>query len=146
LTTFYQPSPDRPRILVDGLAFPSDRYALQSHLRMRGRDPARNLIQVPSRDGYTLVEADIIAAMTPDVQIAVLPAVLYQSGQLVDSGALASAAGEREILLAVDCSHSAGVVPHRLDEWDVDFAFWCTYKYLHGGPGCAAAWYLNRRH
>jgi kynureninase len=146
LAAFYDPSPARPRILIDALAFPTDRYAVQSQLRLHGRDPAHDLVQVASRDGYTLEETDIIAAMTPDVQIAVLPAVLYQSGQLLDIARLARAARARDILLAVDCSHSAGVIPHRLDEWGVDFGFWCTYKYLHGGPGAAAAWYLNRRH
>jgi kynureninase len=146
LAAFYQRLPSRPRILIDALAFPSDRYALQSHLRLRGRDPACDLVQVPSRDGYNLAEADIVDAMTADVQIAVLPAVLYQSGQLLDIAALAREARARDILLAVDCSHSAGAVPHRLDEWGVDFAFWCTYKYLHSGPGGAAAWYLNRKH
>jgi kynureninase len=146
LAGFYQPSASRPRIVTDELSFPSDLYALQSHLRLRGRDPTQDLVKVPSRDGYTIEGEAIVRAMTEDVQIVVLPAVHYQGGQLLDIAWLAQQARERGILLAVDCSHSVGVVPHRLSEWGVDFAFWCTYKYLNSGPGGVAAWFLHRKH
>lgn len=146
LATLYVPEDTRPKILADALAFPSDLYALQSHLRLRGRDPACDLVLAPSRDGVTLDEGDILAAMTDEVQMAVLPAVLYASGQLLDMAFLARAARGRGILLGLDCSHSIGAVPHELDAWDVDFAFWCSYKYLNAGPGATGGLYLNRRH
>ena len=146
LATLFQPSAARPYILADALAFPSDAYALQSHLRLRGLDPARHLVLAPSRDGFTLDEDDIIAAMTPSVQMAVLPAVIYAGGQLLDMAALTRAAHERAIIIGFDCSHSIGAVPHAFDEWGVDFAFWCGYKYLNGGPGASGGLYLNRRH
>ena len=72
--------------------------------------------------------------------------MLYRSGQLLDIERLAAAARERGIVAGFDCAHSAGAVPHRFDEWGVDFAFWCTYKYLNGGPGSVGALYVNRRH
>lgn len=146
LATFYQPSTSRSKILIDELAFPSDLYAVQSHLRLRGRDPSHDLVKVRSSDGYTLSEPEIVAAMTDDVQLAILPSVLFQSGQLLDIAYLAREARVRDVLLGIDCSHSVGVVPHHLNDWGIDFAFWCTYKYLNSGPGSVAAWYVNRQH
>ncbi len=146
LAMFYQPTATRTKILIDELAFPSDLYAVQSHLRLRGRDPRNDLVKVRSGNGYTLDEQEIVAAMTKDVQIAILPSVLYQSGQLLDISYLACESRARNVLLGIDCSHSVGVVPHRLSDWGVDFAVWCTYKYLNSGPGSVAAWYVNRQH
>jgi kynureninase len=146
LATLYQPAGHRVKILADELAFPSDLYALHSHLRLRGRDPERDLILARSRDGLTLDENDIATAMTPEVQLAVLPAVLYRSGQLLDMAPLTREAHERGIVIGFDCCHSIGAVPHQLDDWDIDFAFWCSYKYLNGGPGAPGGLYLNRRY
>src|SRR5439155_2733667 len=84
--------------------------------------------------------------MADDVALAVFPAVLYRSGQLLDMARLTEAAHSRGILIGFDCCHSVGVVPHQFDAWGVDFAFWCSYKYLNSGPGGTAAYYLNRRH
>lgn len=136
----------RTKILTDTTAFPSDRYALDSHLRLRGRDPNTDLVLVPSRDGFNLDESDIVAAMTEEVQMILLPAVLYASGQLLDMEALTAEAHKRGIVIGFDCSHSIGAVSHRLSAWGVDFAFWCNYKYLNAGPGATGGLYLNRRH
>ncbi len=149
LATLYTPDPARPHLLADALNFPSDLYALQSHLRQRGRTPEADLILVPARDthnGPRLDEHDIVAHMTPDVQLVVLPSVVFTSGQLLDMEYLTGRAHERGILIGFDLSHSIGAVPHELDAHDVDFAFWCSYKYLNGGPGASGGLYLNRRH
>lgn len=146
LATFYRPCARRYRILADELNFPSDLYALRSHLALRGRDPAGDLRLVSSRDGRILEEEDIIRAMDDSVAVAVLPSVLYRSGQLLDIRRLTAAAHEQGVLMGFDISHSAGAVPHELDADGVDFAFWCTYKYLNGGPGSTGALYVNRRH
>lgn len=147
LATLYVPGGGRSRILTDALSFPSDVYALQSHLRLRGLSPETHLVRVPAgADGWTLSEDDLIAAMTDDVQIAVLPSVVYTSGQLLDMARLTRAARERGILIGWDCSHSVGAVPHALSDWGADFAFWCHYKYLNAGPGSVGGLYLNRRH
>lgn len=146
VATFYQPEGKRTKILADELNFPSDIYALQSQLRLRGFDPDQHLIRVKSRDGRTLHEDDLIAAMDDDVVLAVLPSVLYRSGQLLDMKKLTDEAHKRGILIGFDLCHSVGAIPHALSEWGVDFAFWCTYKYLNGGPGSVAALYVNRRH
>ena len=144
--TFYQPAGDRRKIIATGLDFPSDIYALQSQIRLKGGDPERDLVAVPSRDGRMIDENDLIAAMTGEVALAILPSVLYRSGQLLDIGRLTAAAHEQGILIGFDCAHSAGSVPHHFDRDGVDFAFWCNYKYLNAGPGSVGALYVNRRH
>ena len=147
LATFYDPGrTDRRRILCEALAFPSDRYAIESHLRLRGKDPDRDLALVGVGADGLLDEGEIVAAMTPDVQIAVLPSVVYTTGQLLDVEFITRAAGARGVLVAWDCSHGIGAAPHRLDDWSVDFAFWCHYKYLNAGPGSVGGLYVNRRH
>jgi kynureninase len=146
LATLFDPSAPRKVIVADELNFPSDLHALQSHLRQRGLDPAQHLRLVRSPDGRTLHPEDILAALTPDVQLLVLSLVQFTSGQLLDAAALAREARARGILLGFDCSHSLGAVPHALDADGVDFAFWCSYKYLNAGPGAVGGLYLNRRH
>jgi len=146
VATFYEPTGSRKKILAGGLDFPSDVYALQSQILLRGGDPAADLVLIPSTDGRTLDEADVIAAMGGDIALIILPSVLYRSGQLLDIARLTAAAHERGILIGFDCAHSAGSVPHQFDDWDVDFAFWCTYKYLNAGPGAVGALYVNRKH
>jgi len=147
LATFYRPTAGRTRIVADALNFPSDLYALQSHLRLRGFDPSEDLVLVPSRDGRTLDEEDVLAALDrPDVALAWLPSVLYRSGQLLDLPRLAAAAQARGITIGFDCAHSIGSVPHQLHAWGVDFAVWCTYKYLNAGPGAVGGLYVHERH
>jgi kynureninase len=146
VATFYRPADRRPRIVADVLNFSSDIYALQSQVRLRGYDPAAHLVLVASRDGRTLLEDDLIDAMSDEVALVVLPTVLYRSGQLLDVARLTRAAHERGILIGFDCCHSAGSVPHHLHDWDVDFAFWCNYKYLNGGPGAVGSLFVHERH
>ena len=146
VSTFYHPSIERRKIVADELNFPSDIYALRSQLKLKGVDPEENLVLIPSRDGRTIDEEDIIAALDDSVAMVLLPGVLYRSGQLLDMERITKEAHARGILAGFDCAHSAGALPHKLNEWDVDFAFWCGYKYLNGGPGCPAFLYINRKH
>ena len=146
IATFYKPSAERFKILVDDLTFPTSRYAIESQLRLKGLSPEEALKEVKSLDGRTLDEAMLIEAMTENVAMAVFPSVLYRSGQLLDVARLTQAAHERGIIIGFDCCHGVGAVPHEFSKWDVDFAVWCTYKYLNGGPGSNAALYLNKRH
>jgi kynureninase len=144
--TFYQPVGERRKIVATALDFPSDIYALASVVRLHGGDVERDLVLVPSREGRTIAEEDIIAALDEDVAMAVLPAVLYRSGQLLDMPRLAAEARRRGIPMGFDCAHSIGAVPHQFDAWGVDWAFWCSYKYLNAGPGATGGLYVNRRH
>ena len=146
VATFYTPKGERRKILADELNFPSDLYALESQVRLKGGDPARDLLLAKSADGRTLDEESLIALMDETVALALLPGVLYRSGQLLDMRRLAKAAHERGVVIGFDCAHSVGSVPHKLHEDDVDFAFWCCYKHLNGGPGAPAGLFVNRRH
>ncbi|KXH84057.1 kynureninase [Sporosarcina sp. HYO08] len=146
VATFYKPEGKKTKILADELNFPSDIYALKSQLELQGFDPAEHLVQVKSRDGHTLAEEDIIAAMTDEIALIVLPSVLYRSGQILDMERLTAEAHKRGILIGFDLCHSVGSIPHALHDWDVDFAFWCTYKHLNGGPGSVGGLYVNEKH
>jgi kynureninase len=146
VATFYQPTATCRKIVATALDFPSDIYALGAQIALRGGDPKTDLVRVPSRDGRLVEEDDLIAAMTDEVALVLLPSVLYRSGQLLDMQRLTAAAHARGIPIGFDCAHSAGVIPHAFDDWGVDFAIWCNYKYLNSGPGSVGALYVNERH
>jgi kynureninase len=146
LATLFDPHAARRVIVADELNFSSDLHAAQSHVALRGLDPANHLRLVRSRDGRTLHPDDILAAFTSDVQLAILPAVLFVSGQLLDVAMLTREAQARGIVIGWDCSHSIGAVPHAFDRDGPDFAFWCHYKYLNAGPGATGGLFLHRRH
>ncbi|UYV51470.1 kynureninase [Priestia megaterium] len=146
VATFYNPKGTRTKILADELTFPSDIYALQSQLRTHGYSPDTHLIRVKSRDGRFLEEDDIIEAMTDEIALIILPTVLYRSGQILDMERLTAEAHKRGILIGFDGCHSIGAIPHSFSKWDVDFAYWCNYKHLNGGPGCVGGLYVNKKH
>src|SRR5439155_27193863 len=103
LASFYDPNGRRPRILIDQHSFPTDRYAVESHLRLRGRDPARDLVIVPTADGELLEETAILGAMDETVGLAVLPTVVYRSGQLLAVAALTRTARAAGFRIGLDC-------------------------------------------
>jgi len=146
ISTMYEPTKKRYKILIDNLNFPTDRYAIESFLELQGKNLETHLKVVESRDGKTLDEDEIIKEMTDDVALILLPAVLYRSGQLLDIEKLTKKAHEKDIIIGFDCSHSAGVVNHQLSDHGVDFAMWSNYKYLNNGPGGASGLYLNKKH
>lgn len=146
VSTFYTRKCSRTKILADELTFPTDIYALRGQIEMQGRDPATHLILARSEDGKTLDEARIVELMNEDVSLALLPSVLYRSGQLLDIEFLTREAHKRGIVIGFDCAHSAGAIAHKLSEWEVDFGIWCSYKYLNAGPGSPAFLYLNEKH
>ncbi len=145
LATFYKPEGERTRILADELNFPTDLYAITSHLAIHGYD-ASYMKLVKSEDGHLLKEEAIIEAMTEDVALVILPGVLYRSGQVLDLEKITKAAHARGILVGFDLCHSIGSVPHRLHDIGADFAFWCNYKHLNGGPGSVAGIFVHQNH
>lgn len=146
ISSFFKPDGTKTKILADELNFPSDIYALKSQLQLKGLNPENHLVQVKSKNGNTLETQDIIDLMTDEIAIIVLPAVLYRSGQILDMETLTKEAHERNILIGFDLCHSIGSIPHSLSDWEVDFAFWCTYKHLNGGPGSVGGLYVNEKH
>ncbi|MBR0795742.1 kynureninase [Bradyrhizobium jicamae] len=146
LSSFYRPTPARSIILADTLNFPTDLYALQSQLRLHDLDVAGHLLCTASRDGHLIDEDDIIANMSDQVAVLWLPTVLYRSGQLLDVARLTDEAHRRGILVGLDLAHSVGCMPHRLHDWGVDFAVWCNYKYMNGGPGAVGGLFVHEGH
>ena len=146
LASFYKPKGKKTKILADELNFPSDIYAIKSQLLLKGYLPDEHLVQVKSKDGHFLETKDIITAMTEDIAVIILPSVLYRSGQILDMQKITQVAHERGIVVGFDLCHSIGSIPHELSEWGVDFAFWCTYKHLNGGPGSVGGIYVNEKH
>ncbi len=146
LATVFQPTSERFAVVVDDLNFPSDIYAVESHLRLRGLDSAKAMRKISSRDGYTLELDDIIEQLTDDVAVLLLPSVLYRSGQLLPIQKITEAAHQKGILVGFDLAHSIGAMPHRLHDDGVDFAVWCHYKYMNSGPGGTGGLYLHERH
>jgi kynureninase len=146
--TFLDARGDRPPgVLVNDLDFPTDHYAIRAQLRQRGFDPDDHLHVVESRDGRTVEEDDVVATLeSRDVGIVFMPSVLYRSGQLFDVERIAEAAHDHGALAGFDLAHSVGVVPHDLSGHGVDFAVWCSYKYLNAGPGAIAGLYVAERH
>jgi kynureninase len=141
-STFY----DGGDVVVNELDFPTDHYAIRAQMRNLGIDPEERLVVVESRDGRTIEEDDVIDALSDDTAILFMPSILYRSGQLFDLKRLTEAAHDHGALAGFDLAHSIGAVPHRLSEWNVDFAVWCNYKYLNAGPGAVAGLYVNERH
>lgn len=136
------------KVLVNELDFPTDHYAVRAQFRLRGLDPDEHLVAVESRDGRSVEEEDVAAALEADPEIGVLffPSVLYRSGQLLDLERLTELAHDHASLAGFDLAHSVGVVPHDLSAIGADFATWCHYKYLNAGPGAIAGLYVNREH
>lgn len=146
ISSFYQARGKRNKILADELTFPTDIYALQGQLKLRDMEPRDHLVLVPGQDGRTLDEDTIIQAMSDEIAVILLPSVLYRGGQLLDMERLSREAHKRDILIGFDCSHSVGAIPHYFSQWGVDFAMWCSYKYMNGGPGAPAFLYVNKKH
>ena len=147
LATLYRRQFHRPRIVIDGFSFPSDRSAIRSHLELRVVHSESELLVVEANAARLLEETKLEETMAdPTVQMIVLPMVVSTTGQLLDAPRLCATARRYGVLIGLDLSHSLGVIPHALDEWDADFAFWGHDKYANAGPGAVAGLYLNRRH
>jgi kynureninase len=142
LSTYYEPAGPRPKILIDEGSFPSDRYAVESHLRLRGRESKQDLVVVPAHDEL-LDESELLSRMADGVGLAVLPSVVYRTGQLLNMSRISTEARQRGVFVLWDCSHSVGVVDHRFWKDEIDLAFGCTYKFLNGGPGSVGWLYVH---
>jgi kynureninase len=143
LATFW-PGHERPKILIDGMAFPTDRYAAASFLRGHGRRPDSDMVVVPSRTDNRLLAIDeLLAAVDEQVGLVVLPSVVFSTGQMLPMADITAALRTRGVRVIWDLCHTAGLVPHRLHD-DIDLAVFCTYKYLNGGPGAPAGAFVHQ--
>ncbi len=150
MVSFYRPTADRHKILIEEHAFPSDHFAVESQIRQRGFDPASSLITVGPRPGAETIEPDdILAAIEEhgaELALVMLPGVQYYTGQVLPMADITEAGHRVGAKVGFDLAHAAGNVPLRMHDWDVDFAAWCNYKYLNSGPGAVAGCYVHQRH
>jgi kynureninase len=150
LASFYRPSGPRTALLIERSAFPSDRYAAESQVRFHGLDPARDLIEIEPRAGEQFLRTeDIVAAIErdgPRIATVLLPGVQYLTGQRLDVRSITAAARRAGCTVGWDLAHAVGNVPLTLHDDDVDFAVWCHYKYVNGGPGAAGGAFVHARH
>ncbi len=150
MVSFYRPTAERHRILIEEHAFPSDRYAVESQIRHHGYDPATALITVSPEPGEEFLEpARLLAAIDqhgPGLALVLLPGVQYYTGQVFPMPDIVAAARSAGATVGFDLAHAAGNIELALHDWAPDFAAWCTYKYLNGGPGATAAAFVHHRH
>lgn len=150
MVSFYRPDGRRNKILIEDGAFPSDTYAVKSHLQARGVDPEEALLLCAPRPGEDLLRTEDIEALidanADELALVMLGGVNFRTGQLLDMKRITKAAHVVGAMAGFDLAHAAGNVRLSLHEWDVDFACWCSYKYLNSGPGALAGAFVHERH
>jgi kynureninase len=150
MVSFYRPTAERFKIIIETPVFPSDLYAVESQLRFHGHDPAAALIKLKPRKGEDTLRTedieDIIAKKGRQVALVLIGGVNYYTGQYFDLERITKAAHVLGCTVGFDLAHAAGNVPMKLHDWGVDFACWCSYKYLNAGPGSLAGIFVHERH
>jgi kynureninase len=139
LTSFYRPTRERHAILIDEPTFPSDRYALESQIRLHGFEPDASLFAAEDIE-------EAIQARGDEVAVVIVNAVNFLTGRQYDIPRIVQLTREHGCILGLDLAHAIGNAPLRLHDWDVDFAVWCSYKYLNGGPGTVGGCFVHERH
>ena len=150
MVSFYAPTPVRHKVLIEDRAFPSDHFAVESQIRQRGRDPAESLVVARPRPGEVTLHRDdlldLISEHGSELALVLLPGVQYYTGQVLPMVEITAAAHDIGARVGFDLAHAAGNVPLSLHDWNVDFAAWCSYKYLNGGPGGVGGAFVHERH
>jgi len=150
MVSFYRPTASKHKIVVERGAFPSDQYAVQSQIRFHGFDPASSLIELAPLPGECCLRDEQISSLIEgsgeEIALIMLGGVNYATGQAFDMEGIALAGRARGCVVGFDLAHAAGNLQLRLHDWGPDFAVWCSYKYLNGGPGCVAGCFVHERH
>jgi kynureninase len=150
MTSFYRPTRERRKILIESTAFPSDRFAVMSQLQLHGGDPRTDLVEWSPRNGEAELRASDLENLLADhgqsIALMLLPGVQYYSGQVLDMPELCQLARDAGCRIGLDLAHAIGNVPLELHDWAPDFAVWCSYKYLNAGPGAIGGIFVHDRH
>ncbi len=150
MVSFYRPTAERFKIIMEAGAFPSDQYAVESQVRFHGFDPETAIVEVQPREGEVLLRTeDIIEAIVRhgrETALVLFGGVNYYTGQFYDMAAITAAAHRAGAYAGFDLAHAIGNIELRLHDWNVDFAVWCSYKYLNSGPGGVSGLFVHKRH
>lgn len=150
MVSFYRPTRERYKIICEAKAFPSDQYALETQVRFHGFDPEEAIVEVRPREGeHTIRLEDVVSAIklhSQSTALVLFGGVNYYNGQLFDIKKITEAAHSIGAYAGFDLAHAAGNVALKLHDWNVDFACWCSYKYLNSGPGGVAGAYIHEKH
>lgn len=150
MVSFYRPTKQRFKILCESKAFPSDQYALQSQVKFHGYGIEEALVEVSPRDGeFSIREEDILSAIETNKEslaLIMIGGVNYFTGQVFDMKAITEAGHKAGAIVGFDLAHAAGNIKLNLHDWNVDFAAWCSYKYLNSGPGSVAGAFVHEKH
>jgi kynureninase len=150
MATFYRPTKQRCKILMEEPAFPSDTYAIKTQIAHHGFDPKESLVLARPRDGEFTVRQedieDVLEKQGDQIALVLFAGVNFFTGQLFDIEKITAVAQKRGITVGIDLAHAIGNVPLTLHDWNVDFAVWCSYKYLNAGPGAVAGAFVHERH
>lgn len=150
MTSFYRPTTEKYKIICEAKAFPSDQYALHSQVLLHGLNPEKCIIEIHPREGkHTIDHNDIMQAIQEhqdSLSLVMFGGVNYYSGQVFDMASITKAAHNAGALCGFDLAHAVGNVPLHLHDWGVDFACWCSYKYLNSSPGGVAGAFIHQRH
>jgi kynureninase len=150
MISFYLPTATRHKIVIERGAFPSDQYAVQSQIRFHGFDPATALIELTPLPGESCLREEkierLIERSGDEIALIMLGGVNYATGQAFDMARITQWGQAKGCVVGFDLAHAAGNLQLKLHEWGPDFAVWCSYKYLNGGPGCVAGCFVHERH
>ena len=150
MVSFYRPTQKRHKIIIEGDAFPSDIYAVESQIKHHGFLPESSLIKLRPRDGESAIRTEDISAIIErdgdEIALIMLGGVNYYTGQVFNFEIITKLAQNKEIVVGFDLAHAAGNIKLELHKWGVDFAVWCSYKYLNSGPGSVAGAYIHEKH
>ena len=150
MASFYRPTAERRKIVIEAGAFPSDQYAAASQIRIHGYDPESNLLEWQPRDGEMHLRIEDLEQLLQregdSVALLLLPGVQYYTGQVLDMKAICDLARRYGCKVGLDLAHAIGNVELSLNSWAPDFASWCTYKYLNAGPGAIAGAFVHEKH
>ena len=150
MASFYRPTAQRHKILVERGAFPSDQYAVKSQILFHGFDPASSLLELTPREFEPCMRDEDVDALIDregdSIALILIGGVNYSTGQAFNMEAIAKAGHRCGCVVGFDLAHAVGNMPLRLHDWGPDFAVWCSYKYLNGGPGCVGGCFVHERH
>jgi len=150
MVSFYQPSKNRHKILIEDHAFPSDHYAVESQIKFHGYDPKDSMILVKPRENEDTIRTDdilkIIEKQGDEIALIMLPGVQYYTGEVFDMQTITQTGQAKGCKVGFDLAHAAGNIVMHLHDWQVDFAAWCSYKYLNSGPGSVAGCFVHEKH